>query len=47
MELETDQALQDAVLSVHHSFIITIDATNTSKIIENNLGARYITSQRV
>lgn len=46
MELESDQELQEAILSVHHAFIITIDGTNTSKIIENNLGARYIISQR-
>ena len=41
--LEDDQNLQDAVLSVHHSFIITFNATKITKIIENQNGARYIT----
>lgn len=44
--LEDDQSLQDAVLSVHHAFIITIDATPAGKIIENHIGTRYITSQK-
>lgn len=43
--LENDQNLQDLVLSVHHAFVITIDATAATKIIENQNGARYITSQ--
>ena len=46
-ELENDQELQELVLSVHHAFIITIDATNTTKIIENNTGARFVSSQKV
>lgn len=44
--LETDQELQEAVLSVHHAFIITLDASPATKIIENQLGSRYITSQK-
>ena len=44
-ELEADQELQELVLSVHHAFIITIDSTLATKMIENQLGARYITSQ--
>lgn len=44
--LEDDQLLQEAVLSVHHAFIITIDATNAKKLIENHKGTRYITSQK-
>jgi len=44
--LETDQELQDLVLSVHHAFIITFDATSASKIIENHTGARFITNQK-
>ena len=43
--LEDDQNLQEAVLSVHHSFIITMDATAATKLIENQNGSRYITSQ--
>ena len=44
--LETDQELQEAVLSVHHAFIITLDVSPATKIIENQLGSRYITSQK-
>lgn len=43
--LEDDQDLQELVLSVHHATIITIDGTMVTKIIENQLGARYITTQ--
>ena len=43
--LEEDQKLQEAVLSVHHAFVITLDATPATKIIENQFGFRYITSQ--
>lgn len=46
IELETDQELQELVLSVHHAFVITIDATVATKLIENQNGARYITSQK-
>lgn len=44
--LEDDQDLQELVLSVHHAFIITLDATPATKIIENQNGSRYITSQQ-
>lgn len=44
--LEGDQELQELVLSVHHAFVITIDATPATKLIENQNGARYITSQK-
>lgn len=44
--LEDDQMLQETVLSVHHAFVITIDATPSSKLIENHVGTRYITSQK-
>ena len=43
--LEADQELQELVLSVHHSFIITLDATTSTKIIENQKGARYVSKQ--
>ena len=45
-ELEADQDLQELVLSVHHAFVITIDATAATKLIENQNGARYITTQK-
>lgn len=44
--LESDQELQDLVLSVHHAFIITLDGSPATKIIENQFGCRYITSQK-
>lgn len=44
-ELEADQNVQEAVLSIHHAFVITIDSTVATKLIENQDGARYITSQ--
>lgn len=40
--LETDQALQEAVLSVHHSLIHTLSATPAYKIIENQNGVAFI-----
>ena len=43
--LEEDQELQDLVLSIHHAFIITFDTSNATKIIENHLGARFVTHQ--
>jgi len=45
-ELEADKELQDLVLSVHHAFVITIDATPATKLIESQNGARYISSQQ-
>lgn len=45
-KLETDQDLQECVLSVHHAFIITIDNSPVTKIIENQLGSRYLTTQK-
>ena len=47
VNLEDNQELQELVLSLHHSFIITIDATPATKIIENQNGARYISSQKI
>lgn len=41
-QLEDDQALQDAVLSVHHTMIQTLDATGAYKIVENHEGVAYI-----
>ena len=45
--LEDCQEFQEAVLSVHHSFIINFDVSNATKIIENHLGACYISQQPV
>jgi membrane-bound ClpP family serine protease len=40
--LEDDQALQDAVLTVHHATTITLDGTGCYKIIENHVGRAFI-----
>lgn len=40
--LEDDSTLQDLVLSLHHSTIHTLSASNSIKIIENNEGVSYI-----
>ena len=40
--LESDQALQEAVLSVHHCCIQTLSSTPAYKIIENHDGRAFI-----
>lgn len=40
--LEDDQALQDAVLTVHHAFMLTLQSTPAYKVIENQDGKAYI-----
>jgi hypothetical protein len=40
--LEADQALQDAVLSVHHAYAHTFNGTPAAKIIENHLGRAWV-----
>ncbi len=42
LPLESDQKLQDLVLSVHHAYLITLTQTPAFKIIENQLGKAYI-----
>lgn len=42
--METDQLLQDSILSVHHAAVISMTQTNAIKIIENNLGKAFIQS---
>jgi hypothetical protein len=42
MELESDQALQDAVLSIYHAVTHTFTGTGAVKIIENHLGKAYV-----
>lgn len=42
IQLESDPKLQDLVLSVHHSAIITLTQTQCFKLIENNLGKSFI-----
>lgn len=44
VQLEDDKELQDLVLSVHHSTIITLTQTKCVKLIENQLGKSFIQS---
>ena len=41
-DLESDQKLQDKVLSVHHIYFQTLSSTGAFKIIENHLGMAFI-----
>lgn len=41
-DLESDQKLQDKVLSVHHIYFHTLSSTPAFKIIENNNGMAFI-----
>lgn len=41
-ELESDQALQEAVLTTHHAFMHTFFNSNAVKIIENQIGEAYV-----
>jgi ClpP class serine protease len=45
--LESDQKLQEAVLSVHHACIHTLASSAAVKIIENHLGKAYILSAQI
>ena len=40
--MEKDQRLQDAILALHHIYMITLSATYDVKIIENHNGIAYI-----
>ncbi len=42
IDLESDQELQDLVLSLHHCYMITFEKTIITKIVENNCGGCYI-----
>jgi membrane-bound ClpP family serine protease len=42
VELESDQKLQDLVLTVHHASIITLQATACYKMIENHEGRAFM-----
>ena len=45
--MEDNDKQQDAILSVHHSCMITLSATPTAKIIGNNLGKDFISIQNM
>ena len=40
--LESDDKLQDAILSVHHCYMHTFQNTNAVKILENQKGVSFI-----
>ncbi|MDQ2962980.1 MAG: hypothetical protein M3R31_07460, partial [Pseudomonadota bacterium] len=42
--LESDQALQDAVLTMHHAYMVTLAGTAAFKIIENQKGVAFVQS---
>ena len=42
IDLESDPKLQDLVLSLHHSYIITLEHSLITKIVENQIGSTYI-----
>ena len=44
---EDDAALQDAVLSVHHATMHTLNMTPTAKIVENHLGRAFLNQAQV
>lgn len=46
-DLEQDQALQDAVLSVFHATTHTLAGTPSAKIIENHLGKAFVKMQQM
>ena len=41
-QLETEQELQEAVLSVHHACMLTFSATSAFKLIENHRGVAFV-----
>ena len=40
--IEENQELQDAILSIHHTTMLSLDAARISKIIENQEGKSMI-----
>ena len=42
LDLEDSPELQDAVLSLHHTYMILLDRSNISKIVENQDAKCYI-----
>ena len=42
VDLEDNQDFQDAVLSLHHSYMILFDKFSISKVVENHIDGCYI-----
>lgn len=40
--METDNKVQDLILTTHHAFMHTFANTNAIKIVENHLGVAYM-----
>lgn len=47
VRMESDQKLQDLVLSLHHAVSITMTQTHAVKIIENHKGTAYVNQAQV
>lgn len=45
--MEDDNKLQDAILSLHHAYMLTLESTSSVKIIENQKGIALISSVSV
>ena len=41
-DLENDPEMQDIILSIHHCYMIAFQQTAATKIVENNIGGRYM-----
>lgn len=46
LAMEDDNELQDAILSVHHSYMITMTGTDVGKIIESQNGKAFVSHVR-
>lgn len=44
IDMETDNDLQDLILTVHHSFMHTFSHSSATKVVENHLGVAYVES---
>lgn len=42
VQMEDDNALQDLILTVHHSFMVTLLNSNIAKIIESDAGKMFL-----
>jgi hypothetical protein len=47
VDMESDQELQDLLLTVHHSFMHTFSQSTAVKVVENHLGVAYVESLQV
>ncbi len=45
--LETDPPLQDAILSAHHAFMITLSNTPAAKVIQSHQGNTFVKNLNV